>query len=146
MVTKTKIKRENTRSAVKPQVQPRRPQVQPSVKTQTQPAVKLRTQFVNPQTQPVVKPQAKPVGSQAPSANKPQVQPVQPQERRVIKSGRTATQENGLKGGINQSAKSSVRSNGSDRTVQNNGRGNQLPSPAAQRGAGSAQGGRDFRR
>jgi hypothetical protein len=134
-----RIKRDNTRPAVKPQVQPPRPQAQPSMKPQTQPAVKPRTQSVNQQTQPVVKPQTKRVGSQTPSANKKQVQPVQPQERRVIKSGRTATQENGLKGGINQSAKSSAESRGSERTVQNNGRGNQQLSPAAQSG-------RDFRR
>ncbi|MBN1473261.1 MAG: DUF3300 domain-containing protein [Syntrophaceae bacterium] len=152
-VTTPRIKRDNTRPAVKPQIQPTRPQVQPSVnpqkrtvKPQTQPAVKPRTQSVNPQTQSVVKPQAKPVGAQAPSVNKPQVWPVQPQERRVINGGRTATKENSLKGVINQSPKSSAGSRGSERTVQNNGRGNQQLSPAAQRGAGSAQGGRDFRR
>ncbi len=131
MVTKTKIKRENKQPAVKPRLQPKRPQSQLSVK---------------PQTRSVVKPQAKPVGSQAPSADKPQVQPVQPPKPRDINGGTTATQETNLKDGINQSPKSSAGSKGSGRTVQNNGRGNQQFSPGGQRGASGAQGDRDFRR
>jgi hypothetical protein len=152
-VTSPRIKRDDTRPAVKPQVQPTRPQVQPSVnpqkrivKPQMQPAVKPRTQSVNQQTQPVVKTQAKPVGSQPPSANKPQVQPVQHPKPRDINGGTTATQETNLKDGINQSLKSSAGSKGSDRTVQNNGRGNQQFSPGGHRGASGAQGDRDFRR
>jgi len=140
-VTTPRIKTRHTQPAVKPQVQPTRPQAQPSVMPQTRPVkpqmrpeVKPRTQYVNPQTQPA-RPQVSP-------ANKPQIQPAQPQERRVINSGRTATKDNSLKGTINQSPASSAGSRGSGRTVQNNGRGNQQLSPGGERGGSSAQGGR----
>lgn len=151
--TTPRIKTRHTQPAVKPQVQPTRPQAQPSVMPQTRPVkpqmrpeVKPRTQSVNPQAQPVVRPQAKPARPQVLPANKPQIQPAQPQERRVINSGRTATKDNSLKGTINQSPASSAGSRGSGRTVQNNGRGNQQLSPGGERGGSSAQGGRDFRR
>ncbi len=163
-VTTPRIKTRHTQPAVKPQVQPTRPQAQPSVKPrtqsvnpqtqpvvrpqtksegrQTQPAVKPRTQYVNPQTQHVVKPQAKPARLQAPATNKTQVQTAQPKERRVINNGRNATQENG----INQGPASSAGSRGSGRTVQNNGRGNQQLSPGGERGGSGALRGRDFKR
>lgn len=152
-VAPPRIKRENTQPAVKPQIKPTRPQTQPSVKPQTRtvkpqmrPEVKPRTQPVNPQTHPVVRPQTKSARPQSPT-NKSQVQPpVRPEQPRVINSGRTAAQDNGLKGAIKQSPTSNTENRGSGRTMQNNSRGNEQLSPGRERGASGAQRGRDFRR